>query len=94
MSLLKNADHQRRDLLGTDSAVYKNLYALAGEQTHLPHSTPHQLRHGGASVDALEEPTYDAEMMDRGGWRNLKSIARYRRPSLYLRRLEQLTSEQ
>ena len=59
----------------------------------MPVATPHQLRHEGASADAMLTLS-DAETMNRGGLRDPRSLKRYRRPAKYVRRLELLSISQ
>ena len=71
--------------------LYKKAFAAAG----LPASHPHRLRHGGASMDGMASASNsDLDIMQRGGWATLSSVARYRKPAKYLRRLRELSDQQ
>ena len=70
-------------------ALHRRAFTLAG----LPKSTPHRLRHGGASADAMAgvSPTI---IQARGFWRAANSVERYRKPGQYLRQLALLSPAQ
>ena len=76
--------------------MYLQLFRLARELAKLKgYSHPHQLRHGGASMDGMQtgpERMTDIDLADRGSWSATKSIQRYRREAPYLRRLHSLSS--
>ena len=72
---------------------YLRLFHLAHSLANVPASHPHRLRHGGASADALAQCS-DLCLMERGPWRSVQSIMRYRRPARYLRQLALLTPRQ
>ena len=63
-------------LLAGDAGTYQRLYTESGEEAGLPRFTPHQLRHDGASADALKEQT-NLTLTSRGGWAFTKSVERY-----------------
>ena len=67
--------------------------SAAAQEANLDAVVPHQLRHGGASMDALALVS-DAEMLARGPWSSPSSLVRYRRPAKYLRAVAQLSPEQ
>ena len=80
-------------LLDLTKAQYSRLFHEARCLAGLNPGKPHMLRHGGASMDALDE-TSELKLMDRGRWQHSSILKRYRRPAAYLRRLRQLTSVQ
>ena len=73
---------------------YHHLKALGRRLPGLGPAKPHQMRHGGASMDALTGCIQDLDMADRGRWKSLQSVRRYRKPAAYLRRLSSLSPEQ
>ena len=74
-------------------ARFNELFRAARYAARVVYATPHQLRHGGASMDALPLVS-DAEMLARGPWSSPSSLVRYRRPAKYLRAVAQLSPEQ
>jgi integrase len=74
-------------------ANYEKSFKQACVKAQLPPSVPHQLRHGGASLDSMNG-TSEVVIMGRGRWASLASVQRYRKPGRYLRRLALLTSFQ
>ena len=56
-------------------------------------ATPHALRHGGASMDALFGVS-DMTIAERGAWRALESVRTYRSGTKYTRRVSMLTAQQ
>ena len=94
---LANRHHPSKTLLGLDVKRYNELLHLARKLAGLDPSSPHRLRHGGASADALlenDEKITDLEIASRGRWQSLASIRRYRQPATYLRALQGLTPAQ
>ena len=89
----RHLSHQGLLILGAAAVEYERLYRESGQAAGLPHSTPHQMRHGGASADAITSST-DLTLTERGGWASTKSVRRYRQPAKYLRRLELLSPAQ
>jgi hypothetical protein len=72
-----------------------SLFAESREATGLKKANPHQLRHGGASADAMQKPPPpDLELMGRGDWSQPKSVKVYRRTGIYARRMQMLTPGQ
>ena len=74
-------------------SVYLKLAMYTTELTKLKPFTLHQLRHGGASADALHGCT-DLSIQERGGWASIKSVMRYRSSGKYLRALRRLIDQQ
>ena len=72
---------------------YVRLFHLSRKLASLAPSHPHRLRHGGASADAVLN-VQDLTIQQRGRWASIKSVARYRRPALYLRQLALLSPNQ
>ena len=76
--------------------MYLQLFKLSRDLAKLAgYCHPHQLRHGGASMDGMQtgaERMTDIDLADRGSWGATKSVQRYRREAPYLRRLHSLTS--
>ena len=91
--LLQAASAPGELLLQLTPAEYRRLYNVSRALAGLPPSTPHRLRHGGASADALQGAT-DTALADRGHWASLQSVRRYRQPTRYMRQLERLTRRQ
>ena len=84
-------------LLGLDPARYHELFRRARVLAGLMPSSPHRLRHGGASADALltnELSVSDLTIASRGRWASLSSVRRYRQPAQYLRQLQRLSALQ
>jgi len=83
-------------LIDIEAKRYKELFTTAWATAGVPTSHPHRLRHGGASMDGMQGPAVmsDLDIQQRGDWRTQSSVARYRRPARYLRRLQQLSLEQ
>ena len=77
-------------LLQMTPARYAAIWHYACDLAGLPRANLHRLRHGGASADAIAGLD-DAAMLERGSWRSVRSIARYRRPGRYLLQLSKLT---
>ena len=80
-------------LLDLSPCDYKTLFQLARTQAALDKANPHQLRHGGASMDGMTK-LGDLDLADRGRWAALGSIRRYRRPAHYIKRLRALSLAQ
>ena len=59
----------------------------------LPDATPHALRHGGASLDALMGVELDV-IQERGRWNGPRAVLRYKRTGRYLRQLALLSDQQ
>ena len=86
--------------------MYLQLFKLARELAKLKgYSHPHQLRHGGASMDAMQTGPDRMTDIDLGAtspghrlaraldqWSATQSIRRYRQEAPYLRRLHSLSS--
>ena len=79
-----------RTLLDLTPARYLELFHLSRQLANVVDAHPHQLRHGGASADALIKAS-DATLMDRGNWGSVKSILRYRKPARYIRCLSKFS---
>ena len=45
-------------------------------------------------MDSLRAETRDTDMLESGRWKAVSSVMRYRKPALYMRRLEQLSPAQ
>ena len=89
--------HPEGLLLGLSTKRYYQLFNHARAAAALPASSPHRLRHGGASVDSLQQgdaKLTDLDIASRGRWAALTSVRRYRQPATYLRELSKLTLEQ
>ena len=89
--------HPNGLLLGVTTAEYNILFHRARDLADLFKSSPHRLRHGGASADALQdgnEKRTDLDLATRGRWSSLSSVRRYRQPAQYLRELSRLSSHQ
>ena len=80
-------------LLGLKPKRFLDLYHLSRDLGKVEQAHPHQLRHGGASMDAMAGRT-DADLLDRGSWATQRSILRYRKPARYIRCLGLLSAEQ
>ena len=93
MPLLASSKHPGPLLLAVSQSLYDKIYKQAGVRAGLPPSTPHQMRHGGASVDAINSCS-DMSLLERGRWASTMSLKRYRRPAKYLRRLALLSAAQ
>ena len=79
-------------LIDLDPAMYLKLFAHAAVAA-LGHVTPHQLRHGGASADGAQMVS-EAILMGRGKWADRRSVIRYMKPAVYVRRLARLSQPQ
>ena len=51
----------------------------AGRQIGVSPLVPYQLRHSGAPIDRASGRRTQEEVMERGRWRSMKSLARYER---------------
>jgi len=92
--LLRSGLGQDRLLGPLNPGRYLKLFHRSRVLASLQPSHPHRLRHGGASLDGLDQNIGDQTLQDRGGWKSVKSIAIYRQPARYLRELEKLSSRQ
>ena len=54
---------------------------LIGQTLCLPELLPYQLRHSGASIERTSGVRTQADIMKRGRWRTMTSLARYERAS-------------
>ena len=88
-----NATRATKSLLGVTSSEYQQAFHSSRKLSALPSAGLHQLRHGGASMDALVGCSI-AEIQSRGRWTSPNSVVRYKRTAPYLRRLETLSVEQ
>ncbi len=79
--------------LGLKPRRFLELFHLARATALVEPAHPHQLRHGGASADAMHGNT-DAALMERGSWSSTRSVARYRKPARYIRLLSLLSASQ
>ena len=68
----------------------RNACRLSGLQTF----TPHQLQHGGPSLDALQGDRDSAGIQDRGRWKSRSSVRRYQKHGVLLRVRRRFTNEQ
>ena len=80
-------------LLGMTASRFQQLFRMSRMAAAQPAAHPHQLRHGGASADGLIG-LGDASMLERGNWKSIRSISRYRQPSRYIRQLSILGPSQ
>ena len=80
-------------LLDLTPTRYLEIYKIGRQVAKVAPRPAHKLRSSGASADAITG-LGDAEMLGRGRWNSLKSLARYRRPAAYHRALASLTPAQ
>ena len=80
-------------LLQLVGPMYVRLFHASGVLAACPRRVPHQLRHGGASADAIGGCS-DLMITERGSWSSVKSVQRYRSEGRYMRALHQLTAVQ
>jgi len=80
-------------LLDMTPARYLEIYKVGRQVASVAPRAAHKLRSSGASADAIAG-VGDAEMLGRGRWNSLKSLARYRRPAAYHRAMASLTPSQ
>ena len=80
-------------LLSLTARRYLELFHAARGLAAVEPGHPHQMRHGGASMDALNGAT-NTSLLDRSGWTSTKSIMRYRKPARYIKCLARLTRPQ
>ena len=90
---LHSAKRSSQRLLEVEPAEYVKLFHCSRAEAKLPAAHLHQIRHGGASADALEDAG-DLSIASRGRWASLTSVRRYRKPAVYLRQLHLLTAQQ
>ena len=83
----------RKLLLNLSLDRFSAVLRLHQARVNVPDAVPHALRHGGASCDSLNLPS-ESDVMARGTWGTLKSVARYRKPGRYLRQLARLSPAQ
>ena len=81
------------NLLGVNAQVHKNIFHYSRELAAFPRAGLHQLRHGGASMDALAGCDVTG-IQDRGRWTSAKSMERYKRTAPYLRKVQALSKSQ
>ena len=92
-ALLSRTPPVGTQLITLSQARLRALMAEARAHAGLPPATPHQFRHGGASMDGMAGVA-DSEMMPRGGWKSLSALTRYRRPAKYARCVGNLSPTQ
>ena len=80
-------------LFQMSQARFRTLFTSGRLAAGVSPAVPHQLRHGGASHDALSHVS-DAEMLARGPWKSTSSLARYRRPARFVKALAELPPAQ
>ena len=80
-------------LLDMPPERYLEIYKIGRQVASVAPRAAHKLRSSGASADAIAG-VGDAEMLGRGRWNSLRSLARYRRPAAYHRALASLTPSQ
>ena len=80
-------------LLEMSSARYLQLWHLGRQLANVERATPHALRHGAASMDALYGVS-DSCLLERGPWSTLPSVQLYRKPARYIRKLALLSAKQ
>ena len=73
--------------------TYLEYFHLSGVLANVVPGHPHQMRHGAASMDALAG-AQDLSLLERGNWKSIKSVQRYRQPGPYMRRLQKLSTAQ
>ena len=92
-SILADSPCTENSLLGLSAKRYAELFKLARAAASVEPATPHQMRHGAASADALAG-VGDATLLGRGPWQSIKSLRRYRKPARYIRKLHLLSPSQ
>jgi integrase len=81
-------------LLDMTQAEYGILVSEASVNAGLPKRiTPHQFRHGGASLDSLNKVDVLTVQL-RGRWAQQRSLLRYMKPGRYFRRVQALSNAQ
>lgn len=82
-------------LLDLTLVEYEQCLRLGSEHLALPtrRALPHQLRHGGASMDGLTSLSIEF-IQARGRWSELKNVRRYKKQGRYLKRLSMLSDVQ
>ena len=79
-------------LFNVDPRKVKIAWSRAREALHLPKQfCMYQLRHGGASEDALSRRRSLAEIMQRGRWKAMNSLKRYTKPGQVQKMLNDLS---
>ena len=74
--LRRKRENHDRSLLLMSLSEYNQIVALSSKLTGLAKITPHQLRHGGASADAMNG-NIDMAIQERGNGASGKSVLRY-----------------
>ena len=96
-TLLKNHRKKQHLLLGLLPSRYVHLFQLSRALAKLERSTPHRLRHGGASLDGCQTGIHrlsDVAMLERGSWTSIASLRAYRRPGRYMKVRDKLSAAQ
>ena len=79
---LKRLPNRSPTLLGLTVGRYNLLFRMSRELAKLPYVTPHSLRHGGVSADALQEgacKVEDLTLRTGGPWAAISSVQIYRK---------------
>ena len=92
-TLLASRPRRQTLLFGEASAKWSQLFNLSRQAAGLSKASPHQLRHGGASMDAVDQHT-DLSIMARGNWKSPGAVQIYRRTGRYLRLVNSLSPKQ
>ena len=86
----RQLSQQSKLLFDMSYSRYLSLFHLARKLGKQERAHPHQLRHGGASADAMHGAS-DCSLMERGPWATVRGVARYRKPARYLHQLSLLS---
>ena len=92
-TLLASRPRRHNLLFGEASVRWSQLFNLSRQAAGLSNASPHQLRHGGASMDAVDQHT-DLSIMARGNWKSPSAVQIYRRTGRYLRLVNSLSPKQ
>ena len=75
-SLLASRPRRHNLLFGEASARWNQIFNLSRQAAGFSKASPHQLRHGGASMDAVDQNT-DLSIMARGNCKSAGSVQIY-----------------
>lgn len=91
--LLRQRNPANPLLFQVEHSLYARLFEQAGTTIGLPKATPYQLRHGGASADAIAK-VGEVAIAERENWASMQSVQRYRAEGRYVRALRRLSHSQ
>ena len=92
-SALKRSRRSEHLLFDLRPSELRLSLSKACDRAGTPRMVPHELRHTGASADAIAGGS-ELALQRQGRWASTQSVKRYMKPGRYLRRLASLTAAQ